>query len=675
MATSSSAVGTLSSPGLGSNLDVNSIVTKLMAVESQPLTALDTKEASFQAKLSAYGNLKGALASFQSAVGGLRNSAQFQSLTATPADPSVLSASAVTGAQVGNYAVQVSQLSQPESAIAAGQTNISATIGSGAATTLTFQFGTISGGTLSNGKYTGAGFAQDAAQASGSVVINSSNNSLAGIRDAINAAGIGVNASIINDGSATPYRLVLTAEGSGAASSMRIGVSGDATLQTLLGQDPAGTQNLTQTAAALDANLTINGIAVTSHSNTVADAIQGVTLSLSKIGSTSVNVAASTAATQAGVNAFVNAYNDLSKTLTSLTAYNAATKTAGALQGDFTAQTIQTRMRSTLTTVLTGSSGSLTQLSQIGVSFQKDGSLAVDSTKLQSAMSKSFNDIAGLFAAVGKSTDSLVSYAGANSKTQPGDYAINITALATHGAVTGSSAAGLTINAGVNDQIQFTVDGVIATAVLAPGIYTGDALAAQIQASINGAPAVVAAGASVTATQSAGVLTLTSASYGSSSGVSITGGSAATDLFGASPVSSAGVNVAGTINGIAGKGSGRNLTGAAGTPADGLAIQISGGSTGARGTVHYSQGYAYRLNAVATDLLDSGGVLAGRTDGISASIKDIDKRRDAWTQRLTDIELRYRAQFTRLDTMVSSLQRTSTFLTQQLAALTANNKG
>jgi len=286
----------ISSPGIGSGLDVNNIVTQLMNVEKQPLTLLDQKEASFQAQLSAYGTLRGALSSFQSAVSGLDSLSTFQGITAKAADSSIVSASATTSSAAGAHDIDVTQLAQAQSLLAVGQASTSATIGSGTTTTLTFDFGTISGGTLSNGLYSGASFTQDGTQTSGSVTIDSSNNSLQGIRDAINNANIGARASIVNDGSGTPYRLTVTGTGTGASHNLRIGVNGDAAIARLLAYDAGGVQNLTQTQAAQDAKLTLDGVSVSSASNTVTDALEGVTLQLAAKGTTQVTIARDTTA-------------------------------------------------------------------------------------------------------------------------------------------------------------------------------------------------------------------------------------------------------------------------------------------------------------------------------------------------------------------------------------------
>jgi flagellar hook-associated protein 2 len=667
-------MATISSAGVGSGLDVNGIVSKLMALEQQPITVLDQKEAGLQGKLSSYGSVSGALGAFQSTMAGMSYLSSFQAFSATPVDSNILSAAATTLAVPGSYAVTVGQLAQAQSIMTSGNATTNTAIAAGGSTTtLSFQFGTISGGTPpvnGVGTYSGSTFTQDASQATGTVTITDSNNSLQGIRDAINAANLGVSATIVSDGSATPYHLVLTSKASGATSSMKISVSGDAALATLLAYDPAGTQNLTQTQAGQNATGTVNGLAISSATNLVSNAIQGVTLNFGKPGTTSVNVARNTNNVQSSVQAFVKAYNDLGGILKKMMAYDPTTKQGGPLQGDATVLGIQDRLRSMLNTSITGLGGSLTSLSQIGVSFQLDGSLALDTSKLQTALTNNFNDVAGLFAAVGSATDSLVSYAGSSPNTKPGSYALAVTALATQGQVTGSAVVGSnTIVAATNDGLTMTVDGVSAAVTLAAGTYTNAALAAQLQSAINGTAAFKSVGISVAVSQSGGVFTIASARYGSASNVSISGGTGATNLFGATPTSTTGVDVAGTINGVAGVGAGQNLTGAAGTPVEGLKLLINGGALGARGSVNFSQGYAYKLNALVGKMLDTSGVLSARTDGINRSIKDIDDRRTVLNDRLATIEARYRAQFNALDTLVSKFQNTGNFLTQQLASL------
>lgn len=765
----------LSSPGIGSNLDVNSIVSQLMQVESQPLTKLDRKEASYQAQLSAYGSIKGALSTFQSAVRGLSDVSRFRSFSATSSDSTVASVSSSSIATPGSYAVNVSKLAQSQKLVAAGQASTTAAIGSGASTTLTFDFGSISGGTFTaydsvagtGGSYSGSSFTSNGAGVK-TVTIDASNNSLSGIRDAINSAKIGATASIVNDGGTSPYRLVLSPDSVG--NSIKISVSGDAGISSLLAHDPAATQNLKQTITAQNTEMTVNGVFVSKAGTSVSDVIQGVTLNALKLGATNVSVARDTASIVSAVNGFVTAYNAVNKTLTDLSAYNAATKQGAILQGDSTVRSIQAQLRGLLNRPLSGG-GAFSSLSQVGVTFKVDGTLAVDSAKLQSAIDNNFSDIAGVFSATGKTTDSLVSFISSTSSTKPGAYALAVSQLATQGKaagssaatlrnVTGSAAAGLTINlgvndtlnvtvdgvaaavtltaqtyasyaalatevqtqinaatgknvtvantggvlsittntaaatsqvsvsggngvtnllgaaptqnaaitAGLNDQLTVTVDGTITSVTLTAGTYAAAQLASHVQSAINGAAALTAVGSAVSVSQVAGVMTITSNRYGSASNVSVSG-TAATNLLGVTPTVTAGVDAAGTINGTAATGSGQTLTGATASDAEGLKLQILGGATGSRGSISFSNGYAYQLDGLLTKMLDGNGFLSSRTDGINRSIKGIGDQRNVLQLRLANIEKRYRAQFTALDVMIGSMNKTSSFLTQQLANL------
>ena len=668
----------LSSAGIGSNLDVNSIVTQLMSVEQQPLTTLAKKEASFQAKLSGFGTLKGALSQFQTAVAALSDISKFQSVRATPADATTASASATASAAPGTYALEVSKLAQAQKLAAAGQASDSAAISNGV---ISFDFGTIAGGSFNSttGKYTGAGFTTNGSGIK-TVTIDATNNSLSGIRDAINKANIGVSATIINDGGSSPYRLALSTTATGNSNSLKISVAddvagGSTALSTLLNHDPAGSQAFSETLAAQNAEFKIDGIAISKNSNTVSDAITGVTLNLTKTNSGSpsnITVARDTASVLSSVNAFVKSYNDISQTLRDAAAYNATTKTGAILNGEATVRTIQNQIRNVLTAPVAGGASAFTLLSNVGVTLQKDGLLAVDSTKLQAAMDSNFSGFAGLFAAAGKSSDSLVAYSGASSKTTPGAYSVNVTQLATKGNTVGTGAAGLNITTGVNDTLQVQLDGVTATITLGQANYANAAaLATEIQSKINGATSFVGAGSTATVSEASGALTITSNRYGSASNASIIGGTGQTDLnFGSGALITAGLDTAGTINGVAATGSGQFLTGATGNASEGISLKINGGSTGARGTVNYSQGYAYQFNKLATSLLGADGPISSRTDGINASLKSLGKNRDQINIRLAATEKRYRAQFTALDLTISSMTKTSTFLTQQLAALT-----
>jgi flagellar hook-associated protein 2 len=580
-----------------------------------------------------------------------------------------MSATALTSALPGSYAIEVSSLAQAQTLVASGQASLSSAIGSGTSTTLSFDFGTITG-TATSGKYaTGTTFSSTGAGVK-TVTIDSTNNTLQGMRDAINAANIGVTASIINDGSTSPYRLVLSSANMGAANSMKISASGDATVSALLANDPTGGtagQNLTESVTALSANFKVNGIAISKNSNTVMDVIPGVTLNLTKVTTAPVTltVTQDTASITKSVNDFVTAYNTLSKSLTDVSSYDAATKTGAVLQGNATVRNLQAQLRSVLNTP---GAGTVTSLSQIGVTFQRDGTLALDSTKLTSVMKSDFSGIAGLFASTGKASDSLTTFISSNSSTKPGIYPLTVTQIATQGNETGSAAPNLTIDAS-NDSLVMNIDGINATITLTQKVYaTTQDLATELQSKINSITAYSTAGIGVAATvNSSGKISVTSNSYGSTSSVIATSGTGLVNLFG-SAISTTGVNVAGTINGVTATGSGQMLTGSSGN-AMGLAVFINGGSLGDRGNITFTQGYAFALNNFAAAVTAKGGVLSSSTTEINNSIKNLDTRTTVLKQRLIGTEARYRAQFTALDQMLTSMNNTSTFLTQQLSKL------
>lgn len=664
----------VSSVSTGGVLDVNGLVSQLMAVESRPFVAMQDKEKAITAQISAYGTLSGAVGSFQTTVTALADSSKYKVANATSSDDKVLTATAGKDTVKGSYSVNVTQLAQAQTITAAGQASTSALIGSGASTVLTFDFGSVSGGTLADGKYTGANFDLDPARVARTVTIDGSNNSLQGIRDAINKAGIGVTASIISDGSDKPNRLVLTSDKTGETSSMRISVAGDQELSDLLSYSPAGTQNMTQSNAAQSAKLTVNGVAITSQTNNVDNAVPGVTMTVAKAGTSTVGVSMDTSGIKTALTNFVKAYNELNSTIKSLTAVTpdlkqGAARSGGPLVGDSTTISLQTSLRKLFGSSVPGLDSSMTSLSQLGVAFQKDGTLKLDTGKLQTAIDKNSDDVVKLLATSGSTTDSLVSFVSSTSSSSVGTKGISISKLATQGTLVGSAPAGLTITAGVNDSLSLSINGVSTKATLVPGTYTADSMVSHLQALINGASGITDATAGVKVTQENGVITVTSNKYGSSSKLEITG-NGADELFG-TPTMTTGVDVAGTIGGAVAVGSGQTLTGSAGSGSAGIAVTINGGQLGDRGTVNISKGVSALFATITDNYLGSSGLIQNKNDGLNKSIADISKQRDALNTRLTLTEARLRKQYSALDVTLSSMNSTSNYLSQQLAALAA----
>lgn len=656
----------INAAGVGSNLDVNGLVSQLMSAERAPLAKLDTREASIKAKLSAFGVIRSFLGTFQTTMTGLAAPGRFTGATATSSATDTLGATAAAGTAPGTYRFETTRLAQAPSLVAAGQSSATAALGAG---TISFDFGTVAGGSLDevSGTYTGATFTSGGAGAR-TVTVAAGATSLNDIRDAINAANVGVRASVINDGGASPWRLVLDGQSSGAARAMKISVSGDAALQSLLAHDPAGTQNLRQTAAARDAELKVNGIAVTRPTNAVSDAVPGLTLNLLKTSTgapVTVTVTRDTAAAKSAAEGFVKAFNDVMRPINDFGNYDANTKKAGTLYADPAVRGLQSQMRATLNSVLSPSSSEFRTLADIGITTQRDGTLALNAARFDRAMAADPAAVAALFGAVGRPTDSQVQYVGAADEVGAGTYAVNVSQLATRGSLAGSAAAGLVVTAGVNDTLQVRVDQLDTTVTLAPGTYaSAGALAVELQSRLNGSAALSAAARSVQVSAAGGVLTVTSDRFGSDSSVQAVGGTAVATLFGGAPVATAGVNAAGSIGGAQATGVGQELR-----SADGLRLRVTGGAVGGRGSVDFTRGFAAQFALLAKAQLEGTAMLRSRTDSLDASVKAVGTEREQINRRLESVEKRYRAQFIALDAMVTRMRSTSDFLGRQLSSL------
>lgn len=365
----------ISAPGIGSNIDVNSIVTQLMSIERQPLDALNQRKTIFSSELSAFGKISSDLSGLQSAASALKSADGFKVFSATAADPTYVTATADSTASAGSHSITVTQLAQAQKLFSTtfGDTSTTA-VGTGS---LTF----------SNGA------------SSFSVTLDSTNNTLDGIANAVNSASsnFGVSASIVNDG--TGNRLLLSPNNTGTAYAITVSVtdSGDGNNTDNAGLSRlsyvGGAQNLTQTQIAKSAILTVDGLTgITKASNTISDVIQGVTLNLQKEGvSTTLGVAVDTEAITAKVNTFVTAYNRLAGDVKDLH------KKGGTLEADNTVLAIQSQLTSVFNTQSTLTGNAFSYLAQTGLSLQSDGTLSLDSAKFSSALSSNLNDVVTLF--------------------------------------------------------------------------------------------------------------------------------------------------------------------------------------------------------------------------------------------------------------------------------------
>ncbi len=667
-------MATITASGMGSGMDINGLVSQLVAAERQPVESrLNRREAALQTKISALGNFKSALSTFRSALSGLKNSDTFRAgAKATVANDKLFTATATADAPVGSYSVTVEQLAQGQRLATSADhrfDSLTDVVGTG---TLTFQFGTY-GGTAANPTFTA-----NPDKAVKTVTIDASNNTLSGVAKAINDAKIGVQASVINDGGG--YRLVLGSTTTGAANSLKItAADGDSDNTdmaglSLLAHDPTlvdGTagKNMTQTVAGQDARAIIDGLTVTGASNTLSEAVPGVTLDLKGTDSaaTTLSVTQDNGAISGGVQSFVKAFNELTSTVKSLTSYNTETKEAGALQGDFSVRSIFGQLRGELNKMVNGASPQLDSLADLGITTERDGTLKLDTSKLQKAIAADAKGVANLFARAGRTTDPLVNYVGATSASKAGDYALTVSQLATQGSYTGTAVAAgsFTIDSS-NNTFALKVNGTQSgTVTLTQGTFTSAQVVAELQSQINGDSALQAASASVSVSFSATTnkFSFTSASFGSTSTVEFTAANAA---LGVSAVAgTAGRDAQGTIGGVEATGSGRKLTGTGGG-ATGIAVEVLGGAAGERGKVSLSDGLAQRLDNLLNDLLGGDGPLGGRTESLNKQVDRLGEEREKLDTRMTALEKRYRAQFMAMDKLVSQLTATGNYLVQQL---------
>jgi flagellar hook-associated protein 2 len=373
-------MATITSLGVGSGLDLNTIVTQLVALERKPLQQMQQKASDLNSKISLYGTVTSLFSSLQTASNKLTDPALWRKAAVSSGDTTVVAAVGSDGAAAGNYAVTVQ-------ALASNQTVASATASSAAsdlvgAGTLTLELGTWSADS--------SAFQTKAGGSPLSLEITAS-DTLSSVRDKINAAGAGVTASLINDTSGV--RLSVRSDSSGAANGFRLAVSdadgsaSDSAGLSRFAYDPAAAVNgLALKQPAANAQATVNGIALESDSNDISGAITGLTLNLRKVSSTPVNITATRdrESVLGTIKSFAEAYNALASYLNQQTKYDVSAKTGGPLQGDSAATGLQAQLRSVLNTA-SGASPLFARLSNLGLESQRDGTLTINQTKLDAA--------------------------------------------------------------------------------------------------------------------------------------------------------------------------------------------------------------------------------------------------------------------------------------------------
>lgn len=542
----------ISSAGIGSGLDIEGIISSLMAAERIPLTKVSQERTAINTKISIYGIIKNSFADLKTAADKLSSLNNLNPLKATSSDDKIVSATASASSANGSYSIEVSQLAKAQSVAALGVATADTTVGTGS---LTITLGSYDSGTNA--------FTNNADKTPVTINIGAGQQTLDGIKQAINDSNAGVTASIVNDGAGS--RLVLTSKETGAVNGFKLevtdadGINTDTTGLSRLAYDPTAAAGAGKNADTLqiaqNANFTINNLPVSKASNTVTDAVAGLTLNLKAETTTPINleVGLDDTALKKTLDDFVAAYNKIRGNLKDQQQKDAT------LSKETTPSALERGLRNILREQVAQYG---IGLSDIGLSFDKDGVLSLNKSKLDTAVAADPGILEKVFANTATTTDARVKYLGANNMTQEGTFAVNV-----------------------------------------------------------------------------------STAYDGSN------------------------TIAGTINGVAGTGVGNTLTGATGDPSEGLQFSVVQGASGDMGTITFSKGIAERLSDWIGSLTDEGGSLVSRTDGLNTRKSRLDDQEDRINLRLEQVEKRYRAQFTALDSMLASMQQTSAYLSQQLAAL------
>lgn len=658
-----------------SSFDVGNMAKVLaQATVAGPLSIIDRKSEKFNTELSALNYLQANLKAFNSYAKDLTSPTLFSQRSVTSTNESVVSAT-VTGSPIpASYNIETLQLAQAHTMVS-GTTygSVSDTVG-------------VIGDKISiNGK---------------EITIDASNNTLEGLQRAINGAGAGVSASVINN--AGQYQLMLSANSTGASSQFSVvdlevspGVM--STTAAALGFDVVRDAFNNPMTEGRDAIMKLNGVELSSSSNTFDNVIEGVSFNVHSInaGVQSVSIGQNTSAVVESIRSFVDVYNQLNTILKDVGSYRTLTAAemedperefTGDLAGSSVLRELRSQIRDSMTGALTGLTGSFNSLATIGISMQISGELKIDDAVFENAATNNIDALSRLFSSGGASTDPLIKVTSTNEKTQEGSYQIAITQQATRAIVTGDSpiATGAALDLTLADQadrtFQISVDGGSAVSIVmeAKNYNTPEEFVAAMTTAINGNADIAASGARVSASIQGGALVLTSNRFGGGSSIDMSAFAPAG--FTVDPAVVNGTNVDGTIT--MANGSTLNL-GAYSDPNDGrkvkisdfavaadgsvagvrgLQFEVSGGAMG--GSIDVTKGYAGKVFEAVNNALDpKSGLIGLRVDSLNSRLGEMEEKREKLDLRFEKMELKYRTQFAMLQSIMSNMQGTRDFLT------------
>jgi flagellar hook-associated protein 2 len=433
--------------------------------------------------------------------------------------------------------------------------------------------------------------------------------------------------------------------------------------------DTVGRQR--EVVAGTDAKVRVDGVVVQRSTNTISDALNGVTLNLqqAEVGSTvSLNIERDLDAVSGKVKAVADAYNALLKFRTTQQGEGQPLRNNPTLRSTISTLTSQ------LLSNVSGLSGGFTRAGTAGLALQSDGTLKLDDTVLKAALTSNFTDVVSLFNTSGSSTNSQLSYWSSTDKTVPGSYAIDITAIATTPSVTGAGFSGTYVDDGTADSLSITdaISGASTNVSLANG-DTIDTIVARLNA------AFATSKMAISASKSGNELVLTGSRYGTASNFTLAytgGGADGTAQLGITAGTVAGTDVAGTIGGVAAIGSGQVLTAApplVGDPTAGLAVTYSGTTLGAAGDINFTLGVGGMLFNAADAFARPDGTIYEQQQLLEKSVSDLTTRADTIQQSIDRRRDALLKQFTAMESAISRIQSQGTALSSFITSLQASN--
>lgn len=670
--TAGTGASIISSLGSGSGIDTTALVNKLVDVNKYADSArLTTKKTLLETQISDFGLLRSSFSTLETAVSGLSSADTFNAKSVSVPTTNLLAITKLdASAAAGNYTINVDQVAKAQSIASGNYGTQTAPVGKG---TLAIRFGSWNPAVDT--------FTVNAAKTGGTITIDDSNNSLVGVRDAINNANLGVNASIVSDSG--NFKLLVTSA-SGATSEIEITAT-EAVGSTGLSSFNFNqtTRNLTQQQGGQDALIRVNGLSLTRSTNHLTDVIPGLEFDLANSSLTeavNIGVTADKTVAEKAIRDFVAAYNTFLTDSGKLIGFDSTKKEYGSLRQDPLAKNLVQQVRNQLSASVGGLSGTFTSFSNLGIKTELDGSLTIDNstatTSFRSAIDNHYEAVRDLFVPKTGSDNAQISVTKNGPNSTPGTYPVVITQQPSKGTLAGAAIAGFPIDTtGKTFTFTAAIDGVSADPITLPTTTyaTGAALAADMQTRINADSKLAAAkvAVSVVFNTTTNNLEFTSNAYGSSSNVAFSAASADMADIGISvSAGTAGTDVAGTVGGVAAFGYGDVLLPAIGSKAEGLSMRVSPGATS--GNITFSRGFAGTYTNLIDNFLKTSGLIKNHEKTITQQVDKVKVEQTALDKRSEAYRARLQAQFSAMESIVRSLKSTGTFLTGAFKALSGD---